>query len=152
MGNSPDDTTVECKKPFSIVFMGVGSVTISNITMVNCRNVANDLINQTVHYITNNGSYLGSGFRFAVMFYQVKDVTIIDVTMQNTLGYGIVSFNAIGTMITISKLSIENTTFENDPRCKNYDYNNDTADFTCSGSGIYVLYYDIHPLMGSTQH
>ena len=142
IGSSSDDTTIECKEPFNIVFMGVGSVTISNITMVNCGNVANDLINQTVQNITDNNGHLGSGFRFAMLFHQVKNIIINDFTMNLTLGYGIVSFNAIGTMTIISKLNIENTTFENDQRCKNYDYNNDTADFTCSGSGIYVLFHD----------
>ena len=142
IGNSPDDTTIECKEPFSIVFMGVRSITISNITMVNCGNVANDLINQTAQNITGNNGHLVSGFRFAMLFYQVNNIIINDFTMQNTLGYGIVSFNAKGTTTIISKLNIENTTFENDQRCKNYDYNNDIADFTCSGSGIYVLFYD----------
>ena len=79
IGSSSNDTIVECKEPFNIVFMGVQGVIIINITMVNCGNVVNDLINQTIYSITNSGAHLGSGFRFAIMFYQVKDVTIRDV-------------------------------------------------------------------------
>ena len=141
IGGSPDDTTIECKEPFNIVFVGVRSVTISNITMVNCGNVANDLINQTVRNITNNGGHLGSGFRFAIMFYQVKNITITKFTMQNTLGYGILSF-AADESITVYEVTIENTTFKNDPQCNDYDYYNDIVDFTCSGSGIFIVYYD----------
>ena len=141
IGSSSNDTVIECLEPFNLVFMGVGDVTISNITMINCGNVVNDLINQTIYSITNSGAHLGSGFRFAIMFYQVKDVTITDITMQNTLGYGIVAFNAVGN-ITISKFNAKNTTFENDPECNSYVYNGATADFICSGSGIFMIYYD----------
>ena len=141
IGSSSNDTVIECLEPFNLVFMGVGDVTISNITMINCGNVVNDLINQTIYSITNSGAHLGSGFRFAIMFYQVKDVTITDITMQNTLGYGIVAFNAVGN-ISISKFNAKNTTFENDPECNSYVYNGATADFICSGSGIFMIYYD----------
>ena len=141
IGSSSNDTIVECKEPFNIVFMGVQGVIIINITMVNCGNVVNDLINQTIYSITNSGAHLGSGFRFAIMFYQVKDVTITDFTMQSTLGYGIIAFNALGN-ITISKFNAKNTTFENDPECNSYVYNGATADFICSGSGIFMIYYD----------
>ena len=141
IGSSSNDTVIECLEPFNLVFMGVGDVTISNITMINCGNVVNNLINQTIYSITNSGAHLGSGFRFAIMFYQVKDVTITDITMQNTLGYGIVAFNAIGN-ITISNFNAKNTTFENDPECNSYVYNGATADFICSGSGIFIIYYD----------
>ena len=141
IGSSSDDTIIECQEPFNIVFKRVRDVIISNITMVNCGNLVNDLINQTIYSITNSGAHLGSGFRFAIMFYQVKDVTITDVTMHHTLGYGIVAFNAIGN-ITISKFNVKNTTFENDPYCNSYVYNGATADFICSGSGIFMIYYD----------
>ena len=147
IGSSSNDTIIKCKEPFNIVFKRVQEVIISNITMVNCGNLVNDLINQTIYNynITNStstsGAHLGSGFRFAIMFSQVKDVTITDVTMHHTLGYGIVAFNALGN-VTISKFNVKNTTFENDPDCNSYIYNGATADFICSGSGIFMIYYD----------
>ena len=141
IGYSSNDTIIECKEPFNIVFVEVGSVTISNITMVNCGNVANDSLNQIVRNISYNGGHLGSGFRFAIMFYQVKNITITKFTMQNTLGYGILSFTGDGN-ITFYEVRIENTTFENEPQCTDYDYHNDTVDFACSGSGVFIVYYD----------
>ena len=107
--------------------------------MVNCGNVANNLINQTVYEATFKGAHLGSGFRFAVMFYRVREITITNFTMQNTLGYGIVAFNSIGKII-ISNLKVENTTFKNDPKCNDYDYDSEAADSLCSGSGIFIIY------------
>ena len=141
IGSSSNDTIIECKEPFSIVFARVRGVMISNITMVNCGDVVDDLVNQTVHNATDNTSHFGSGFRYAIMFYQVKDITITEVTMQNTMGYGIVAFNAIGN-VTILKFSIVNTTFESDPKCKDYDYYSATANSSCSGSGIFLIYHD----------
>ena len=140
IGSLSNDTTIECKE-FNIVFMGVQNVIIINITMINCGNEVHDSINHTVNSIRNSGAHLGSGFRFAMMFYHVKDVTISNVAMQNTLGYGIVAFNAIGN-ITISRFSTKNTTFKNDSKCDTYVYNNATADYICSGSGIFMIYYD----------
>ena len=140
-GNSSTDTIIECQEQFNIVFMEVQSVIINNITMVNCGNVANSFINVTIKDVTNGGAHLGSGFRFAIMFFQVKDIVITEVTLQSTLGYGIVAFNTIGKMI-ISKLHVENTTFENDPKCKGFDYNSDAADSTCSGSGVFIIYFN----------
>ena len=99
-----NDTTIKCQEPnaFNIVFMRVQDVIITNITMVNCGSVVDDLINQTFYNVTNGAAHFGAGFRFAIMFYQVRDVTITEVTMQNTLGYGIIAFNAIGN-VTILK-------------------------------------------------
>ena len=142
IGSSSNDTIIECKGPFNIIFMGVQSIIISNITMINCGNVVHDLINQTVYITTGTGAHFGSGFRFAIMFYQVPDITITDFAMHRTLGYGIVTFNAIG-KISISKFNVENTTFENDPKCSGYDYRSDTADSICSGSGLFIIYFDI---------
>jgi len=61
--------------------------------------------------------------------------------MQNNLGYGLLGWNTHGT-VKLSQVYIENTTFENDPNCTNYDYNSDSADFSCSGSGLMLLYSD----------
>ena len=61
--------------------------------------------------------------------------------MQNTLGYAFVAFNSIGKMI-ISNLNVKNTTFKNDPKCNDYDYDNDAADSICSGSGVFIIYGD----------
>ena len=141
IGSSSNDTIIECKEPFSIVLAGVQDVIISNITMVKCGDVVDDLINQTVYNVTNTGTHFGSGFRYAIMFYQVKDITITGFTMQNTMGYGIVAFNAIGN-VTIIKFNVVNTTFEGDPKCKDYDYNSATANSICSGSGLFMVYHD----------
>ena len=65
--------------------------------------------------------------------------------MENTLGYGIVAFNAIGKFIA-SKIKIENTTFGNDPKCDGFDYYSNKANYICSGSGISIVYYDVNEL------
>jgi len=136
-----NNVIIECIEPFSVTFMAVQNVTISNIKMINCGDMMqNDVINQTLHKVFPT-VYFGGSFRFAIMFYYATNVTITELTMLNTLGYGIVAFNMMGS-VSLSKLHIENTTFENDPKCKDYDYSSDSADFLCSGSGLLFTYFD----------
>ena len=124
------------------MFLDICSIIISNITMINCGNLVQDFINQTIFNTTLTGAHLGAGFRFAIMFYQVTNITITEFVMQNTLGYGVVAFNSVG-KTAISRFNVENTTFENDPKCKNYNYRDDAANSFCSGSGVFIIYIDI---------
>ena len=143
-GSTVDDTIIECVEPFSIVFMRVHNVTISNIKMINCGDLVDSGINETI----NKGiqvAYFGDGSRFALLFYNATDVIINEFTMLNTLGYGIVAFNMLGE-VSLSKVHIKNTTFENDPECNDYYYNSDAADYSCSGSGLYLFYHDPYDL------
>ena len=138
IGSSSNDTIIECQEPFNIVFMSVQDVIISNIKMVNCGNVVNDSINKTIVDATDHRTHFGSNFKLAIMFYQVKDLTIMNFTMISTMGYGIVAFNAIGN-ITIANFTVQNTTSSNHD---SYYYDSDTADFNYSGSGLLMIYHD----------
>ena len=139
-GNIFNATTIECSEPFRIIFIRVQNIVISNVQMVKCGDVVNQIINQIVQEIVA-AAYFGNGFRFAVMFYHVKNVAITNFTMLNTLSYGLSVFNAIGE-VTLSNVHIKNTTFENDPKCLNYSYHNNDADFSCSGSGMLFFHHD----------
>ena len=133
-----NNTMIECQEPFNIVFVSVKDVIISNIKMVNCGNLVNDSINKTIVDATDHRTHFGSNFKLAIMFYQVKDLTIMDFTMISTMGYGIVAFNAIGN-ITIANFTVQNTTSSNHD---SYYYDSDTADFNYSGSGFLMIYHD----------
>ena len=144
-GSTVDDTIIECVEPFSIVFMSVHNVTISNIKMINCGDVVDSGINETINERIRV-AYFGDGFRFALLFYNATDVTINEFTMLNTLGYGIVAFNMLGE-VSLSKLHIENTTFENDPECINHTY---YSSFYCSGSGLLFVYFNLPTAYNTT--
>ena len=145
-GSAVGDTIIECIQPFSIAFMSVRNVTISNITMINCGDVVNDAINKTINE-TIPIFYFGYGFRFAVMFYNAIDVSISEFTMLYTLGYGIVAFNMVGD-VSLSKLHIENTTLENDPECADFyiTYNDNRTVLSCSGGGAIFIFSDATPM------
>ena len=146
-GSTIGDTIIHCVESFGIVFMSVHNVTISNIKMINCGDVVNHVVNDTL-YESFPTSYIGDGLRSAVTFYNATNVSITGFTLLNTLGHGIIAINMMGEVL-LSKLHIENTTFENDPRCDNYDYNNYAADFLCSGSGLLFFYYNYNYLEGT---
>ena len=71
----------------------------------------------------------------------VKNISITNVSMSNSVGYGIIiSSNYFGTPenIEVSDVHITNTTVNDD--CIDYDYDNNTADYSCSGSGMFIRY------------
>ncbi|XP_065913461.1 uncharacterized protein [Dysidea avara] len=140
IGSTSDDTIIECNEPFNIVFLRSQNIIISNVRLMKCGDVVNDFISQTVQSVVRL-AYFGNGFRFAIMFYEVKNVTITNFEMSQSLGYGILAFNALGEVM-LSNVQIKDTNFNNDPSCKNYSYPSDEADFSCSGSGILLYYYD----------
>jgi len=121
-----------------MAFLQVQNVIISNIQMVNCGSLFNDVINQT---ITNASSYtyFGKGSRFALMFLLSTNVTISNLTMIDTLGYSIISFNTFGTLL-FSRSHIRDTTFKNDDVCTDYNYEREETNFYCSGSGIAIMF------------
>ncbi|XP_065914525.1 uncharacterized protein [Dysidea avara] len=137
-GNSPDDTTIQCDG-FSVVFMFTENVMMSNLTLVGCGGGMEDYVNNSLHSFV----YLRQGSRFVFMLIDVVGVIFSDVTMRNTLGYGIIAFDAVG-MVKLLGIHIENTLFDNDKNCIEYDYNSDKADFSCSGSGVMFVYRSIH--------
>ena len=145
-GSGSDDTIIECIEPFNIVFMWSRNIVINKIRMEKCGDFVNNFINQTVQKVIPV-AYFGNGFRLAVMLYHVKNVVITNFAMVHTLGYGIISFNALGE-VTLSNVQIKDSNFSNDLKCKNYSYISDKADFSCSGSGILLVYHD-HIDMGS---
>ena len=135
-GGTTGDTTIECIKPFNIVFINVQNVTISNIKMIGCGAVMNHDVNQTLNKLLNGFIYFGNGFRFAVIFYNARNVSISNFSMLKTLGFGIIAFNMMGE-VSLSKLHINDT---NDPECKNYIAE---PNLLCSGSGI-LFYFSDH--------
>ena len=70
-GGTAGDTTIECIEPFNIVFMSVQNVTISNIKMIGCGAVMNDVINKSISETLTIG-YLSEGFRFVLCFTMSK--------------------------------------------------------------------------------
>ena len=133
------DVVIECNgSGFNIVFMNTTNIKISNITMKGCGGVFSNSVGHTLDQALSY-AYFGSGSRFVLMFIKSSDITISDLTMIDSLGYGILSWSSWG-KLELSHVQIENTTFENDPKCLSYNYNNDVADFSCSGSGIFLMF------------
>jgi len=133
-GNSYEDTTIECKG-FSIVLEYVQNVTISNLSFEGCGGGMGDYIDSSFRTFV----YLGNGSRFVFIFIASANITFSNVRMQNTLGYSIIAFDVYG-IINLTGVRIENTTFQNEKSCIEYDYEQEGADFSCSGSGIMLWY------------
>ena len=137
-GNSVNDTTI-CCNDFNLVFINTQNVLISNIEMVGCGNLVNDMINQSfINAIPV--SYFGEGSRFTLMFILSVNVTISNLLVRNNLGYSIIALNALG-VVRLSQVQIMNTTFEQDINCRDLGHD-PKMDFSCSGSGVLFSYFD----------
>ena len=136
--NSPNDTTIRCNGgPFNLLFLNTHNITISNIRIIGCGGLINTSINETfVKFVPV--SYFGKGSRYVLMVFNSSNMTINKLIMQNNLGYGLLGWNTHGT-VKLSQVYIKNITFENDANCANYNYCSDSADFSCSGSGLMLV-------------
>ena len=142
MGDSPEKTIIRCNSShsFNVIFTNMQNLTIKNVIFLGCGGIIDERINRTFISLLPV-SYFGRGSRFTLMLYNSSNVTLDNLIARNNLGYTAVTWNVHGA-VRLSHLRIEDTTFENDPRCVNYDYTKDGADFTCSGSGLLVLFTD----------
>jgi len=102
-GNSPDDTVMECDG-FNVMFMSVLNVTISNLRLEGCGRSNENYVNVSYHPFL----YLGQGSRFVFLFINSTGITFNSVMMQNTLGYGIVAFDAHG-LVKLLRVTIKDT-------------------------------------------
>ena len=124
-GSPGGGTILSCTAGLNIVFNNSQSITISNITLVNCGGKINEIIHRTISSSTSD-FYFGKGTKYALMFLYSTNITLNNVTMLNSPGYSIIALNALGT-VELSNMHISNSTSSLD---------------VDSGSGVAFLYVD----------
>ena len=130
-GSSSNDTVIKCINGFSINIFRTQSVIIRNLIMTGCGNAV----------ITDDQTYIGQ-----YVFYLdsiVNDISITNLYMSNTVGYSIIICNFFESSESIELTNIHITNTAVSDNCKDYKYNNESADFSCSGSGIFVVYNNL---------
>ena len=141
------NVTIYCKN-FSVAILYSSNIAIKNLKLINCGHFIDERINATFNAYTPS-SYFGRNFRVSLMIYNSVNATYYNISMLNTLGFSMVFLNVLGT-VEVVRVTVQNTTFENDPRCDRYDYfENNGVDFLCSGSGVLIVYPDNEMLNGS---
>ena len=129
-GSSSNDTIIKCINGFSIKIFSTQSIVIRNLVMRGCGNVA--FTDDQTYFI---GQYV---FYFEGI---VKNLSITNLYMSNSVGYGIIVFsNYFGTPENIELSDVHITNTKVNDYCTDYDYDDNAADFSCSGSGIFILY------------
>ena len=87
------DVVIECNvSGFNIVFMNTTNIKISNITMKGCGGVFSNSVGHTLDQVLPY-AYFRNGSRFVLMFIKSSDITISDLTMIDSLSYGILSWS-----------------------------------------------------------
>ena len=112
-GNGSDATIIECNSSSGIGlgFMNVDTISISGVTLSGCG----QLRNSTTVNISTSSVML---FRAALYFMNVKNVTIDDVVVSNSIGRGVAMYDVAG------NVSVTNSIFRNNSvpshECKLY--------------------------------
>ena len=125
IGSPSNDTVIQCSDEFNIRFLITESVIIRNLVLIGCGGMVSEF-DQLIY----PGQYL-------FYFDDIRNITIDNLYMSYTIGYGIV-VSGPAENIQLSNIHIANGRVNDS--CMGYDYNNETADFSCSGSGIYIVY------------
>jgi len=123
---APDGGTIlKCSDSLNIVFNNSQSVTISNITLLNCGGRINEVINSTLTRATSK-FYFGKGTTYALMFLYSTNISLNNVTMMDSPGYSVIALNALG-IVEVTDLIVDDSTSSID---------------IDSGSGVAFLYVD----------
>ena len=126
IAGAPDGGTIlKCTAGLNIVFNNSQSVTISNITLLNCGGKINEVINYTITRATSK-FYFGKGTTYALIFLYSTNITLNNVTMLDSPGYSVIALNALGT-VEVTDLIVDDSTSSID---------------IDSGSGVAFVYVD----------
>jgi len=130
-------TRITCSN-FMLVVINSSNIVIQNLLFINCGHFVDESIKET--YRTSSVySYFGEQSRVFILLYNSVNISLRNIVMDKTLGYGVLSVNALG-FVKLYNIMVVNTTFENDEKCMNYNYNVKGANHLCSGSGIVFIY------------
>ena len=132
-------TKVRCNS-FALVFLNSSNIVIQNIQFINCGYFVDESIKE-LYRRSSKYSYFGEQSRAFIILYDSINMSARNVSMEQTLGYGIILINALG-FVEFREAMIVNTTFENDRQCMNYKYSDKVATHLCSGSGIVFIYHN----------
>ena len=94
----PSDTIIQCSEGAGLAFLNVTQLTLSNVSILNCGVTGSNLsdfvrlVNESVDmfYTVPDGSSA------AVLIASSTDVTLLDVTIRESRGYGLIAINLYG--------------------------------------------------------
>ena len=143
--------TVKCDVNFSFIFTDVSSLQMSNIAFIGCGAVVPRKLSDYVYNIwsslqanTSGIFQLKLGTKAALAFGNIHSLTLRNVTVMKSRGYGILGLNLLGSSTIVNSQFLQNnyqTRFL--PHCNNSLNNWNEA--TCEGGNAMFLFYDNTP-------
>ena len=106
----PSDTIIQCSEGAGLAFLNVTQLTLSNVSILNCGVTGSNLsdfvrlVNESVDmfYTVPDGSSA------AVLIAASTDVTLLDVTIRESRGYGLIAINLYGEVNVIGAVFASN--------------------------------------------
>lgn len=133
IGSSSNDTIIQCSDGFSIRFYELQNIAVHNLVLIGCGGMVSEPLGQYLFY-----------------FDGIRNVNITNLYLSSTAGYGIIVTNQLGPLETVTLLNVHISNSRVDDSCIAFDYDNNDADFSCSGSGIFIAYVKRREIINSS--
>ena len=94
----PSDTIIQCSEGAGLAFLNVTQLTLSNVSILNCGVTGSNLSDfvRLVNESIDRFYTVPDGSSAAVLIASSTDVTLLDVTIRESRGYGLIAINLYG--------------------------------------------------------
>ena len=124
-----------------LAFFMCNDIAISMLHFYNCGGiVSNEQHDHLVQFSKTRISLNFFGYtRHTFLFFRVTDLTIYEVSVQNSTGYALAAINTFDVELSYSTFSYNNIASYSDPIC---NITNGSESLSCYGGNVYFLYAD----------
>ena len=111
VGNEEEDTVISCQEGIGLAFINITNLTIQHVTILNCglsgSNISNE-INSSVPEFSLTFS-IDPALRFSTVIANALDVALYGVSVNHTIGIGLMAVNVLGSFTIDSCIFFNNT-------------------------------------------
>ena len=137
-------TEIYCANHTGFYFLNISQLTISHLIFTNCGidSATDDIVNEIFHVYANSFFLFDALERMTLTIAVVTDLTVIDVTVQNGTGYGLLAVNLFGnSIIKDSKFLFNNFYTYTSTLCNNTFESADSY-YICTGGNLAFAFMD----------
>lgn len=134
-----------CHSPFGLAFVNVTRLAFTNISLTGCgANITDELAVEAFSIQTHGIHYFGPEQKAALMLVSVHTFQMLQCTIENSLGYGLLAVNTLGTSTVARTVFYANNYYTISlDRCVRIPANPPDDITACSGGNALFVYEDL---------
>uniref|UniRef100_A0A1X7UTP4 Right handed beta helix domain-containing protein n=1 Tax=Amphimedon queenslandica TaxID=400682 RepID=A0A1X7UTP4_AMPQE len=111
VGSEEEDTVISCQEGVGLAFINITDLTIKYVTILNCSlsgsNVSNEINSSVPEFLLTFS--IDPALRFGTVIINALDVTLYGVSVNDTIGIGLMAVNVLGSFTIDSCVFFNNT-------------------------------------------